>query len=459
MSVELIYPFLTSGNYSYDPLKAEITGGKAKLKQQENPTNGMFSASYYNSIDGNIGLGNLTGTPFGGADVSGGFLDLAHSDKRYVSYDANLNADSQQAGCFRFIFKPNYITPVGESVVLLVTKEYNSLFNAIFYRDTGSHHRLHVYDKDGNLIVEAYFGYKQWVVDQEYEIEFNYDLTGGDIRMFIDGVQFGATQTGIGTRDANINLFRLGCSYQDSTNSNFKIGAIIVFSTVQHTADYTPDWSDVPETLYPIDNSEIDFNVTFRADGVDSFIETSTKAGSDEIKYTLAKDGTEYYWDGAIWKASDGTYAQANTAAEINTNAAAFTTVPITVTVKMMLHSDNGLTTPEADTVTVQYDHGGEPVDTIEYCNVFGHNFDEEGNPLTETISVQLTQDVATYKINTLIQKEVVAVTPNAAGYWDVSLVENTNMESGAQYQFTINGKVYVVTVPNETSKAFVSLI
>ncbi len=245
----IAYPMENEDNYEFST-GLEIVGYEFVNKLTSKP----ISSTFYNpfsSIDGSWGDGNLVGVAIGGAAVSNGMLDLTPYGKSYVNFDANLNADSQQTITIRLIdFQPNYITPSGESVIVLINEEYNSVKNMIYYRDTGSHHRLHIYDKDGNLIEECYFGYKRWVQNQKYEIEFDIDITTGAIRMFIDGVQFGVTKTSTGVRDSNINLFRIGCSYQDSTNSNFKLGGIVIFGVIQHTANYTPDNSDLPNTNY-----------------------------------------------------------------------------------------------------------------------------------------------------------------------------------------------------------------
>jgi hypothetical protein len=85
----------------------EFVGGKAQQKDQR-PADATFGANYNSNINGNWGDGVLIGTPVGGASVLGGKLDLAHNDVRYVDYDADLNADSQQTGCIRFKVTPNY---------------------------------------------------------------------------------------------------------------------------------------------------------------------------------------------------------------------------------------------------------------------------------------------------------------------------------------------------------------
>ena len=184
MSLSTIINYDDGNNFIFDNTKIEIVSGKAQLKQVL--TNSTFGALFTKNITGSWGDGVLTGTAFGGASVSGGKLDLTGGTLQGVDYAGLANADTQQKGCIRFLFTPNYITPVGESVVFAMSKANNDNKNLIFYRDTGSHHRLHIYDQNANLIEECYFNYKQWVASQEYEIEFNFDITTGAIRMFIE---------------------------------------------------------------------------------------------------------------------------------------------------------------------------------------------------------------------------------------------------------------------------------
>ena len=81
-------------------------------------------------------------------------------------------------------------------------------------------------------------------------------------------------------------------------------------------------------TLYSTDNPTIQpiaaLSVSF--DSISEFFELATKNGG-EVKYILSNDGgtTWLWWDGLSWVASDETYAQANAAAEVNSNIAAFT--------------------------------------------------------------------------------------------------------------------------------------
>lgn len=212
--------------------------------------------------------------------------------------------------------------------------------------------------------------------------------------------------------------------------------------------------------IYPTDNPTVIFNDTFRGEALESFTESATKLGSDEIKYTLTKGAVEY-WYSSGWVISDGTYAQSNTAAEIETNKATFTTVGVTTQVKAFLHSDDGATTPTLSNVKVEYDFAGEAPDTIDKCTVWGYTKDNQGNVESKTITINLEPNIAQYKNYTTLYQETITITSDATtGYWEAELVETVNMPQGSRYVFDFgNDEIYYRFIPNESTKSFYDLV
>jgi len=112
---------------------------------------------------------------------------------------------------------------------------------------------------------------------------------------------------------------------------------------------------------------------------LDDFIETATKPANTEIKYILSvNDGVDYqYWDGAAWSASNGTYAQSNTAATINTNISTLSSNG-TLKIKAFLHTSDNTKTPQLDNVFTSFtapvsttftltDQDGNAIDTTSF--------------------------------------------------------------------------------------------
>lgn len=458
MSIELVYPFTTPANYTFDSDVIEVTGGKAKLKDQR-PADATFHANYNADINGNWGDGTLAGTPVGGAAVVDSKLDLAHDDVRYVDYDADLNADSQQTGCIRCKVTPNYSgTPTSTQIFCRIDKANGDTANEVLlaHKDDGSL-LVRIKDSADADIINASMGAWSPVLGTEYEFELNYDIATGATRLFIDGTQFGSTKTDTGTRDANIGLVRIGANITGTTTSNFLFDDLIVFSTVQHIADYTPGQS-IPSTVYSTTDPQLVCNATFRHEGLEGFAETKTVAGSDDIKYVLKKGTVKYYWTGSAWAVSDGTYAQANTSGDIETNKATFTTVAVTTEVTVLLHSADGSTTPDLDILFVDYDFSGATPDSIETCIVWGYQNQTDGDADLETIEISLVNDAVKYKTNITVTRETYTVTPDSNGYWEIELVETENMNGNQKYAFEIGDKRFERGVPDEISANFYEL-
>lgn len=209
---------------------------------------------------------------------------------------------------------------------------------------------------------------------------------------------------------------------------------------------------------YSTANPSLVCNARFRHDGINAFTETKSASGSDEIKYILKKGSVKYYWTGSAWAVSDGTYAQSNTAAEIETNKATFTTETVTTEIIVLFHSDDGSTTPELDTLQIDYDFSGSNPDTVETCIVWGYQTQTDGDADVETIEISLVNDAVKYKTNITIMRETYTVTPDSNGYWEIELVETENMNGNQKYAFEIGDKRFERGVPNEISANFYEL-
>jgi hypothetical protein len=196
---------------------------------------------------------------------------------------------------------------------------------------------------------------------------------------------------------------------------------------------------------------------TIRLDGLEGFTETSTVQFNDKIKYILKKRGTEYWWDGAAWSESDGTYSQSNLASEIETNKASFTSVGTVLQIIVFLHASPGSTaiTPELDLLQVAYDFFGEDNDDIDKCIVWGYSFNDDGTVNRAKIKAELSISAVQYKTNITIIKKTVSATPDINGYWEMELVETDNMSNTPTYTFLINEKDYNRNVPNQQNANF----
>ena len=134
------------------------------------------------------------------------------------------------------------------------------------------------------------------------------------------------------------------------------------------------------------------------------------------------------------------------------------------------LHSDDGLTTPQLDTLVLDYDFAGPAASVIDKCIVFGTNIDSLGAADTNTFTIKLTEDAVMYKTDILIQQSTITVTPDSEGYWEAELVESANMTSqktGNKVRYTFDfgpddsggDRIITRSVPNESSKNIWDLV
>lgn len=330
-------------------------------------------------------------------------------------------------------YTPGYILPEYkylETSVILPEMEHTGdgtikLFNSFSTVESGSPRYTLQIGRSGDYL---YWNGSSWVVSDSTYIQAN------------DVTTFNANVGSLPVDGENYGQFKI--IFPDLTTLS---------SVDELTANLNID-------VYYTDNPTILVNEEFRLEALEGFTEIATKTNS-EIKYILKKNDTWYYWNGSAWNESDQTYTQANTATEIETNKATFTTIGVQSQLMIFLHSDNGENTPLLDNIQILYDFSGEEPEEIELCTVWGYHYDNDGNPDSESFSIYLSEEQSKYKTQTTIKREVLTITPDSQGYWEVELVENANMETGIQYVFDFgNGEIFTRTVPNEDYKNYYEL-
>lgn len=332
--------------FTYDSAKAEFSAGVLQQKDQR-PAGATFGANYGSDINGNWGAGVLTGSAVGGAAVSGGKLDLAHDDLRYVDYDADLNADSQQVGAIKFKLTPNYNgSPSTHQYFLALCKAASDNDNLIQIRHlTTGDLTILIRDQNGNA-VQTFSSAWSPTLGTEYEIELNFDITTGATRIFIDGSQLGSTGTATGTRDSGIGLFRIGSDNGGSLTSNFEIDDLIYFNSVQHTSNYTPGYT-VNTYIYAatkVENPQFNYSGLGAIQAFTAF--ATTEAGAP--RYTL----NGLYWNGAAWAATSDNYATASDAATV---AAQIASLPAADDIDIDIYFTDTNTQGRIDDLTLTY--------------------------------------------------------------------------------------------------------
>jgi hypothetical protein len=317
--------FISDTEFTYDNTKAEFAASICRQKDQR-PVSASFGAKFNSIINTNWSDGVGTGTAYGGAAIAGGVLDLTGGVQKYVTFAAAGNAPWQQTLTVKFKYIPNYSgIPAQDQYPFAIggttTDDSNS---AAFFHSAGGNLTLRVCNSLGNYIIPNYsLGAWSPVAGTEYEFEFDMDLTTGATRLFLNGTQYGTTATQTGARTSSINYLRVGnLTAAGSRIPNFKIKDFIVYSTVQHTANYTPGYT-VPEYIY-IETSVTCPELEHTGDGsirsFNSFVTTESNAP----RYTLqiGRSGNYLYWNGSSWVTSDGSYAQSNSQLDFNAHCA-----------------------------------------------------------------------------------------------------------------------------------------
>ena len=223
-------------------------------------------------------------------------------------------------------------------------------------------------------------------------------------------------------------------------------------SNTQEDIDFL-EMNHTDQEEFYTDNPTIESNAGFRSDQLLDFLEISTKTGSDEIKHILKKGSDWYYFNGSIWTISDETYAQANTAVEIQTNKSSFLTegFGFDILLRSFLHSEDGSTKPDLDEIRITYDFSGiDPTLTI--IKVYSYLRDLKGPLAGETIEVRPVWVIGNLTIITGDFVESNAVT-NSLGYWELDMVvEDVDPD---YLEWRIKDKIYKTDFVNQPTVKF----
>lgn len=252
------------------------------------------------------------------------------------------------------------------------------------------------------------------------------------------------------TVDANIGSFPIttnGLKVKIYLHSNNGITTPVIDNLVISYADY----------IYSVTNPNIFATTALDTEGLTDFAATVTETGSDTITFTVEFDSTEYYWDGAAWSTSTG-FAQSNTAAEINTNAASLDlTAGGSMRIISYLHSNDGSTYPTISNITLNYDYYDIPATLPNVCLVTGYLSDVLNNPIVgATVSVRPSRLFTIENTDTTIFRNWTDVTTDANGYFEASVFPSTDAAGDDvtyDFKFASGSDIiyrYNLTVPDQ---------
>lgn len=437
MSLQNIINYVNGANFTYDSSIVDFTGTAVELTNIR-PANATFYAGFHGTFDADYGDGSLTAT-LSGTPVLGTYYASLVGSGNFLSFSAPLNTSFTQVGTIRLDVTPLYSgAPGNNQNIISINSAPGSLIDLLEFRhDTGtSIFHYFVYDSAGSVIVNGSFSWVP-VSGTSYELEMDFDVTTGATRMFIDGIQQGATQTGTGTRGNSVTEFDIGNDYTGgATVPNFRVTNIILFDTVQHTANFPSEIPRAPETTYSLTNPTVAVIAQIAMSELNSFIETAVKPANTDIKYQLLVNGLSKYWNGAAWATSDGSYAQSNTAAIINTNATSLLPPGANIRVVALLSSTYGNATPTLTSVEEDYEFFVAPPTSPSLCILYCFLEDIIGftNLTNATLICQVPNSFVIN--NWVVGISQVNTAFNSSGYVQVPLVATDSV--GVKYGFSI---------------------
>lgn len=361
----------SSSGATYDTLKAEFSGGVFRQKSQA-PSGCLFATTFQTQdLDWALS-GSLTGTLLGSAVISGGKLVCTGYSPKAVRYDNAQIASITTQGCVRFRYTPNYSgAPTSDCSLFSIRRSADDQ-NLITLCHNVSTGKFYIATITSTTTV-AYYNLMDgsgWlpVSGTTYEFEFNFNTVTGAFAVFIDGVSV-ATRTIVYTRTGTADKLYIGAQGGVFANANASFDDVMIFNTVQHTSNFSTGYV-CPQYLY----SETSLENTFSSLGPSTFqgINSISESGvTGSPKYIIAG----LYWNGSAWVASNGTYAQANTLSDVNTNCSLIPVSSATITWKIVFpdSATMGQTSSfSASMQDIQYSTSGyvEPVLPIETIDI-----------------------------------------------------------------------------------------
>lgn len=418
-------------------------------------SNQVFGATYNSSLDASFGCGSLTASPvLATRENNKAFF----SGNAYIDYSATGNAPPSMAGTIRFKLTPNYSgSPSSRKYFFTDFSSLESDLNSFtIYQETSGWLVLRVCDNTGNYIIPNN-ALALWnpTSGQEYEIEIDYSLVNGGVnRVFINGALFGSYTVSVNKTRNSTTTLRIGNFNTAIYQSNFYIDDFVVINEYAHTSNYTPGYQ-LPESKYSIANPTVTYASSIKASSITGFGENITKQGQDNVKYILTINNQMKWLNNGVLEESNGTYSKANTAQEINSYASTITSLRVNVGIIALLHSENGASTPELNSVTITYESALPDPVTSRVVEIEGFIYDING-PVA-SLAIQ-ARPYSQSRINAGVlerYKLVTIATTDANGWFSGVLFRQPE---GKMIELRIDGQSYRTTLPDQETVDFSTL-
>lgn len=186
---------------------------------------------------------------------------------------------------------------------------------------------------------------------------------------------------------------------------------------------------------YATDNPTVQTE-TFKAVSINQFTADDIISGSDNLAYIVNVDNQDYYYNSG-WGISDGTYAQSNNEAELNTNIVDLITGTGVKDISLTIFlNSSGTTTPELTSVSF---YGG----LLTKRTVYGFINDSQDRPIANVkVMAFLPNGYYTYDGNQMLGSIAGSTFTDDNGYWELELMSNLDLTpNDKKYEFVFNGR------------------
>ena len=446
MSSITIKNYDTPSELTYPTSDIEIVTS-AKLKKFTYTGELLFS-DFELGVDARRSVASPTATVVGSAAAVGGLLELPAASQ--IRYTDAANVGLGNTFCIEFDIVPSWTgTPASQINVFGGSDSLASQNNMVQMAiDTFGSIRVYIYSSTGVPILNGdIVGTLTAVAGTSYHFSLNVDFTAGASYLFIDGVK-GTEYISTGTRSTTGANFNVGAQYNGASSSiAYKIDNFRLWSSVQHTADYTPNSGYYD---YVITSPSVVHKTGCGVTDIQALTISSSAPAGSAIHHHIHFNSVMYWWDGAAWSVSDGSVSESNTAAEITTNIVTFDASANGEFVLMsLLESTDGFTTPEITSFTIEYTFFNL-AETLLKCLVPFEVYDSSGVPV-EGAKVTIDINDFWYK-NALIAPKVSATTDSdGKGQIEVVETETNSATANITIEYKDSGKVKKLTYTEKT--------
>lgn len=333
--------YSSATGFTYNASNTEFVGGVMRQKAQA-PANLAAYAAWNSFLNVNYGTDGNTVTAFNGAAVAAGVLNLQGATTKYVQLPSAYVMGNQ--GTIAFSITPNYTGNPGGNQIMYGNIGPTNYF-ALLHSQSVGHLQLTVTNSAGTAIINAFnFGTWSPVSGTTYTIVLQFDIINGATKLFINGVQFGSTNTTTGSRTTSASAWVGSDGTPADGNANFTISGFALYSAVVGPTGLTP----LSDNNYLADTITLP---TFTYPGIGDIVAFTAAALTDTNAPGYILNGR--YWNGSAWVTSNNTYAQSTSAANVAANIGS---LPVADTVVVKVITTNSLNTQmSCDLLTITY--------------------------------------------------------------------------------------------------------